>query len=287
MSIPEDHRKAGMENEDLLGKLLEEQALDVLWKTEEELLGFKVSIKNKPTTRRGILSILSSLFDPLCFGVSFLIRGKEILQRLCEKNLKWDTKLPKVLQNESEKWKIKLPALQRGQIKRCFTLSDFGRVSECSLHHFSDACKSGFGQASYLRLVDEKEKIHCSLVMGKSKVTPQKYISIPRPELVAATLSMKISVMLRKELQFPDLKEMFWTDSETVQEYTKIQPKRFKISVPNGAEIIKENSLVARFYVNTKENPADLSSRGINTTNGKATEMLFFGKPYLWQPERT
>ena len=103
MSIPEDHRKAGMENEDLLGKLLEEQALDVLWKTEEELLGFKVSIKNKPTTRRGILSILSSLFDPLCFGVSFLIRGKEILQRLCEKNLKWDTKLPKVLQNESEK----------------------------------------------------------------------------------------------------------------------------------------------------------------------------------------
>ena len=123
--------------------------------------------------------------------------------------------------------------------------------------------------------------------MGKSKVTPQKYISIPRLELVAATLSMKISVMLRKELQFPDLKEMFWTDSETVQEYTKIQPKRFKISVPNGAEIIKENSLIAHFYVNTKENPADLSSRGINTTNGKATEMLFFGKPYLWQPERT
>ena len=107
-----------MKNEDLLGNLPEEQALDVLWKTEEDLLVFKVSIKDKPTTRRGILSILSSVYNPLGFGALFLLRGKHILQRQCEKNLKWDTKLSEELQTEWEKRKIKLPALQEMQMKR-------------------------------------------------------------------------------------------------------------------------------------------------------------------------
>ena len=39
LSIPKEHRKVGMKNEDLLGNLPEEQALSVLWKTEEDLLG--------------------------------------------------------------------------------------------------------------------------------------------------------------------------------------------------------------------------------------------------------
>ena len=120
---------------------------------------------------------------------------------------------------------IKLPALQEAQMKRCFMPPDFGKVSECSIHHFSNACKSGYGQASYLRLVDDKGKIHCGLLMGKSRVTPLKHITIPRLELVAVTLSVKISVKLRKELQFPDLKEMYWTDSEAVLGYIKNQSK--------------------------------------------------------------
>ena len=60
--------------------------------------------------------------------------------------------------------------------------------------------------------------------MGKSRVTPLKYISIPRLEPLAATLSVRISIMLRKELQFPDLQEMYWADSETVLGYIKISP---------------------------------------------------------------
>ena len=167
-----------------------------------------------------------------------MLRGKQILQRLFEKNLKWDTKLPENLQTEWEKWKIKLPALQEVQVKRCFMPPDFGKVSECSLHHFSDACKSDYGQASYLRLVDDKRKIHCGLVMGKSRIPSLKYISMPRLELVAATLLVNISVMLGKELQFPDLKEMYLTDSKAVLGYIKNQSKGFKIFVANRVKMI-------------------------------------------------
>ena len=94
--------------------------------------------------------------------------------------------------------------------------------------------------------------------------------------------------MLRKEPQFPEHKEMYWTDSEAVLGYTKNQSKQLKIFVANRIEMIRENSQVTQsFYVNTKGNAADLSSRGINTTNGTATEMWFNGPSFLWQPERT
>ena len=102
-------------------------------------------------------------------------------------------------------------------MKKCFIPPTFGKVKDCSLHHFSDACEKGmYVQITYLRAVDESGKVHCSLVMGKARVAPLKYITIPRMELVAATLSVKISVMLRKEFQLPITREVFWTDSEAV-----------------------------------------------------------------------
>ena len=76
------------------------------------------------------------------------------------------------------------------------------------------------------------------LLMDKCRVTPLKYISIPRLELVAATLSVKISVMLRKELQFPDLEDMYLTDSEAVLGFITNQSKRFKIFVASTVEMI-------------------------------------------------
>ena len=80
--------------------------------------------------------------------------------------------------------------------------------------------------------------------------------------------------MLMKEFQFPGFKEMHWTDSEVVLQYIKNQSERFKIFVAKIVEMIRENSQLAQwFYANTKENPADLSSRCIYTTNEKSIKM--------------
>ena len=70
---------------------------------------------------------------------------------------------------------------------RCFKLLGFAKVVDCGLHHFLDACKNGYGQASYIHLVNERRRIHCGLVMGEALVARLKYISIPRMKLVAAT----------------------------------------------------------------------------------------------------
>ena len=62
------------------------------------------------------------------------------------------------------------------------------------------------------------------------------------PRIVAATLSAKISVLLKKELQIPIKKEMFWTGSEVVLAYIRNEAKRFKIFVANRIELIKHHS---------------------------------------------
>ena len=68
---------------------------------------------------------------------------------------------------------------------------------------------------SDLRLVDQKGMIDCGLVMSKSRVTPIKFVSIPRLELAAAAVSIRVSMMLRKELTIHSIiKEYFWTDSK-------------------------------------------------------------------------
>ena len=57
---------------------------------------------------------------------------------------------------------------------------------------------------------------------------------IPRMELVAAALSVKMSIFLRKELEIPVNTEVVWTDSEVVLGYIKNETKRFKLFVANN-----------------------------------------------------
>lgn len=53
---------------------------------------------------------------------------------------------------------------------------DFRQVVRTELHHFSDASILGYGQCSYLRLVDEAKKVHCAFVRGKPRVASLKPI---------------------------------------------------------------------------------------------------------------
>ena len=158
---------------------------------------------------------------------------------------------------------------------------------DCSLHHFSDASQDGYGQVSYLRLVDQKGMIHCGLVMAKSKVTPIKFVSIPRLELAAAALSIKVSMMLRKELTIHSkIKEYFWTDSQVVLSYINSNSKRFKIFVANRVQLIKENSDVSQWmYIESKFNPADYTSRGLSASNQEKVKHWVRGPEFLWKDE--
>ena len=88
-SIPEKDRQSAVKDIYFVRDLPQDQVLGVLWNIED-VFGFKFALKSKPMIRRGVLSVLNSVYDLLGFGASFLLKGKQILQELSEQDLKWD-----------------------------------------------------------------------------------------------------------------------------------------------------------------------------------------------------
>lgn len=72
-----------------------ERVLGVQWCVESDTLKFCIIVKEKPVTRRGILSTVSSIYDPLGFAAPFTLTAKKLLQDLCrEGKIGWDDELP-------------------------------------------------------------------------------------------------------------------------------------------------------------------------------------------------
>ena len=67
-------RKEGVKDKDLaIGVLAKHKALGVRWNVGENTPGFQIKMSNKAVTRRGLLSTLSSVYDPFGLWGSFLI----------------------------------------------------------------------------------------------------------------------------------------------------------------------------------------------------------------------
>ena len=169
-SIPDEYRKDGVKDKDLnLGILPEDKALGVNWNIQEDTI-FKMD--DKPATRRRLLAALSSVYDPLGLGAPFLLKGRLIIQQLCKNNVNWDEPIDDDTAQEWLKWRNNLMTLDGKSIARCLKLNSFGNVVSCTLDHFSDACESGYGQSSYIRLLNQNGQAHCTLLIGKSTVAP-------------------------------------------------------------------------------------------------------------------
>ena len=56
--------------------------------------GFPIELGDKPVTCRGILSTISSVYDPLGAVSPVILNGKQILQALCSQNVSWDDPIP-------------------------------------------------------------------------------------------------------------------------------------------------------------------------------------------------
>ena len=170
----------------LLNQLSIERALGVRWDVESDTFGFKISVKDRPATRRGILSVVSSVYDPLGFAAPFTLPAKALLQDLCRKNLGWDDPISDEDLTRWRNWLGELPRLEDLTVNRCFKPMHFGEVASSQLHHFADASQYAYGAVTYLRLTYSKGDVYCSFIIGKSRLSPQKQSMILRLKLSAA-----------------------------------------------------------------------------------------------------
>ena len=125
-----------------------ERALGVQWAIESDMFGFRIVIKDQPLTRKGIVSIISSVYDPLGIAAPFLLVAKNILQDLCRTKLGWDDEICEEFRVRWERWRGQLPALERFSMERCLKPNNFGVVVSRQIHSFYDASSTGYGQLS-------------------------------------------------------------------------------------------------------------------------------------------
>ena len=153
-----------------------QRSLGTYWCIETDTIGFHIELKDKPLTRRGILSTMSSVYDPLGIVAPVISVGKQLLQELCHDNMEWDDPVPSHVHSQREKWRSKLPLLEKITIARCVKPPSFGEPFVTELHSFSDASDVGLGQVTYLPLVNNLNQVHVSFLMGKAIVAPLKPI---------------------------------------------------------------------------------------------------------------
>ncbi|KAL7874304.1 hypothetical protein SRHO_G00052740 [Serrasalmus rhombeus] len=288
LTIPLEDRATEIKDLDLdQHSLAIKRALGVQWCIQSDQFKFQVNIEQKPLTRRGILSTMSSVYDPLGMLSPVILPARNILQELCRLRIGWDDAVPEHHAQQWTKWIEELQQLTDFGVTRCFKPPEFGKAVQAQLHHFCDACETGYGTVTYLVQKNSSNQVHCSFVLGKARVAPLKPTTIPRLELTAAALAVKVDVMLKKELQLQLADSKFWMDSTAVLKYIANEKIRFKTFVANRIAIILQASNVHQWsYVNTQLNPADCASRGQRVSTFLKNEVWIAGPSFLSKPER-
>ena len=87
-------------------------------------------------TRRQMLMIVASLFDPLGFIAPIVLTGKQILQQACH-GLDWDTPVSPEIADEWNTWLADLKNLNNLKIPRCVKPSGFcPDIERAEVHTF-------------------------------------------------------------------------------------------------------------------------------------------------------
>ena len=104
-AIPVKDRSKELKDLDLRHDTLPVQrSLGTYWCIESDTISFRIELKDKPLTRRGILSTVCSVYDPLGIVSPVILVGKQLLQELCRDGIDWDDPVPNHIHLRWEKW---------------------------------------------------------------------------------------------------------------------------------------------------------------------------------------
>ena len=99
-SILEQQRRQVTKDQDLPGDLPNDKALGISWNIVDDTFSFKIKLDRRSLTKRTLLSMISSIYNPLGFAASFVLEGRRIVQSLCNQNLPWNMEVNDNLKKE-------------------------------------------------------------------------------------------------------------------------------------------------------------------------------------------
>ncbi|GFX36442.1 integrase catalytic domain-containing protein [Trichonephila clavipes] len=237
--------------------------LGLIWDKNSDTLeidseSLKFDEKEK-ITKRKILSLVSRVFDPIGFLAPVMIQPKILLQATWKTKEAWDDEVNDEIRKKFLKWGKQLKYFKNIKIPRWLGMME---ESNLSIHTFVDASKTAYAACIFLRSESNTGSVTVQLLQARSRITPMKTITIPRLELMAATIGARLFSSVKHALKISNIKTYFWTDSSTVLTWI-IRREQWSVFVANRiSEIRKLTTSEDWFHISIDQNPADILSRG-------------------------
>ena len=244
-----------------LGSDAIKKILGLVWNINTDKLSFKPETKIFPGIKQGILSMISTINDPLGILTTALLKPKKIIQHLWKKKIDWDKAIPHQLLTESNAWKYDLENITKISLNRWFGFHK-ENGNDIELHVFCDTSTSF---VAYLKCIGiDKNKPVFSFVMSKSRLAPMKEATLtePRLKLQADVLAVHLKLAILDQLEFPVSTLRLWSDSQIIIKYIRNASKRFLVFVMNRLHEIRLNSTITEWnYFPRSENPVGMCTR--------------------------
>ena len=125
-----------------------------------------------------------------------------------------------------------------------------------------------------------------NLLASKSKVAPLVPMTVPRLELMAAVVGLRLTQALIKVLEIPMSAVTFYSDSLDVLWWIRGYGKDFRAFVANRVGEIQMFTDPQQWqHVPTDQNPADLVSRGVSVEELKENRLWWNGPIWLLEEQ--
>ena len=234
-------------------------------------------------SKRDMLSLFSSLFDPLGLFSPILLTPKLMFQKVCKSKCGWKGKLSAEMRDTMLEWKSQLQCLEEVALPRCVLPEEYDTLE---LHGFSDASLQSYGAVIYFRTIG-KSGIDCNFVISRNRVAPLKGHTLQRLELLGAVLlSRLVAKVLETHKSLKFAKVVLYCDSKDVLYWIKSLNNRWSVFVENRVNEIHRLTLTTMWrHVAGVLNPADILTRPITAEALVKNKVWFKAPDFLYTNE--
>ena len=286
------------------------KVLGMVWDASTDLLKFCSKFKNteeffaslklnrKPTwTKRLILKLSATVYDPTGLISPFTVRARSLLQDLWKEELSWDSPIPETYAKRWNDWLEELFLLAKLiEIPRFL---QFDKDRKAQLHVFVDASTKVFAACVYVRITEKDTRITSRgvnetyekviavmLVTSKARVAPTKGESVARLELAGCVIGVRIGYGVALAFQMDPNEIQYWTDSTNCLYWINSPSSVLKTYVANRVgEVQNESKPEMWRHVPTDQNPADIPTRFPSAKELCKNPLWLNGPEFLSKPE--
>lgn len=263
------------------------KTLGIKWLTATDSLKFDIRNliqschSEENPTKREILRIIMSIFDPIGFVSHLIIEGRLILREVWRVECDWDERVPDDIGLLWRGWLRSLSVLEILEIPRwCGIIQE-----QRQIHIFVDASAKAMATVAYVR-GEGRSGITSYMIASKCKVSPMRAISIPRLELQAAVMGVRLGEMILKASNIPITEVTYWTDAKDVLWWINSVKRKYKPFVAlRVSEILLNSKMVDWKWISGTDNPADLATKSQSNINEKQ-QLWLEGPTFLRTDQR-